>query len=297
MRKNITLKSISLGIIKAIIFVILTLIIQNILFIPLSEISKAFWSKFDGSGLNEPWFISTSIVILFSVLVVCFVFLKYIEKEKWSFIRFTFTKCIKLFSSGFIVTSIIVIFFTLINVLTGNIEVSLNFSSITNIFIYFFVINIGALAIVVYEEIVCRGYVLQVIEKHINRITAIILSSCVFGIAHFLNPNTSILGIINISLAGIFLAIICIHVNNLWMPIGVHFGWNFLLWFFNYPVSGQRFPNPILELNYNEYNLFTGSKFGPEDSLLFTIILVALIVYYIYKHRIDKTIIFGTNTK
>ena len=54
---------------------------------------------------------------------------------------------------------------------------------------------------------------------------------------------------------------------------------------FNFPVSGRTFPNPIIKLSYNEYNIIVGNKYGPEDSILLTVIMVILIGYFLFKHR------------
>jgi len=282
-----------LGAIKILLFLFLNLLLQRILLIPLSSISKEYWSHLDGRGLNEPWFISNCIISLLSAVVVCYLFLKYFDKKKWDYVRFTFDNYAKLFSLGTVIAAVLIIVFTFINSVAGNIELSFNFGPMAKILIYFLVLIFGLIAVVTYEELIFRGYILKTLEHHFNKITAVLVSSLLFSAAHFLRPNASFLGFANIFLAGVFLAIICLHFNNLWIPTGFHFGWNFFLWFFNYPVSGQTYPNPVLKLDYNSYNMVVGSKFGPEESVVLTVLLILIIGYFLFRYRSDMKIKFA----
>ena len=52
----VKLKSMSLGILKIVSFVVLIFLIERILFLTHGVIPSSFWQKFDGRGLNEPLF-------------------------------------------------------------------------------------------------------------------------------------------------------------------------------------------------------------------------------------------------
>ncbi len=285
MEKSNSIKSVAFAVVKVIILILVIIIAQRIALIPLSLISQTYWSHLDGRGLNEPWFLTSSITIFLASLLVVFLYLKYIDKKKWSYIRLTFDRYAKYFNTGVAISFVVIILFTLFNVVIGNTQLILNYSSLFNVLFYFVILFIGILSIVVYEEIVYRGYILKTVENHFGLITAIIISSLLFSAAHLLRADASILSFVNIFLAGVFLSTICIHFNSLWASIGFHFGWNYFLWLFNYPVSGNRYTNPILILKYNEYNLFSGSEFGPEDSIILTILLALLIAYSLYKYK------------
>lgn len=295
MKNSATLKSIGIGILKVVSFVILTILLQKFLMLSISLIPNTFWNQFDGGGLNEPLFLSISILTLSSAILSCFIFLKYFEKKPWSFIRFTSDNYVKFFFSGTAIAAILIILFTVINIVVGNINISLELSSLANVLIYFFVGIVILFAFVAYEELAFRGYILKTLENHFNKITAVLVSSLLFSAVHFLRPNVSFLGFIHLFLAGVFLAIICIYFNNLWIPTGFHFGWNFLLWFFNFPLSGKIYPNPILKLDYNDYNLVVGSKFGPEDSILLILLLVVAIGYFLFKYLGKANVELVTN--
>ena len=127
------------------------------------------------------------------------------------------------------------------------------------------------------EEIVFRGYVMKTIEKHIGVALAVIINSIIFSLSHIWNYNVTILGLFHIFLFGIILSILCIHRNNLWLPIGIHTGWNYALYCFNLPISGYRWYNPILNTANIHKSNWTGSSFGPEDSLVVLILLLIVL--------------------
>ena len=278
-------KSNSLVFIKIFAFIIAIILFQRIALIPLSIISKTYWSQYDGRGLNEPWFISSGLVLFLAALAVCFVFLKYVEKRQFSYLRVIAFNYKKYLATGILFSFILVFLFTLLNIILGNTRLAIIYSSFTTTLFYIVLLGVGIFAPVLYEELVYRGYVLKTLETRFSAITAVVISSLLFSAAHFLRPDPSFLTFVNIFLAGALLSICCIRYNSLWLPIGLHFGWNYFLWIFNYPISHQRWTNPILKLNYKEHNLITGSEFGPESSLILTFIFIVLIGYLLYRHK------------
>ena len=79
------------------------------------------------------------------------------------------------------------------------------------------------------EELLFRGYRLQNLSDGLNPIWGVLLSSLWFGIAHLANPNTEAKLFVagGIFLAGVFLAYGYLATKQLWLPIGLHIGWNF----------------------------------------------------------------------
>lgn len=125
------------------------------------------------------------------------------------------------------------------------------------------------------EELLSRGYHLQNLSEGINMIWAVFLSSAVFGALHWGNPNATWNSVVGISLAGIFLAFAYTRTRMLWLPIGLHIGWNFFEGVvFGFPVSGLNTYHLIHHI-VSGPELWTGGAFGPEAGL---IILPALIL-------------------
>ncbi len=283
MEKKRSLKEIIIGILKIIAFIIAVKILQQIFLIPLSSLSRTCWSHLNGRGLNEPWFITSSFALFLGAFIICLVFIKFIDKKKLSYLRITSVKCTKYLAAGKTIAFVIVVLFTLINVLLANTSLTIAYSSFAKTLFYIVLFAAGIFVLVLYEELVSRGYVLKTLEKHTGTIPAVIVSSLIFSLVHISRPEISALVLINIFLAGVILSLICIHYNSLWAPVGIHFGWNFFLWFFNFPVSEQKWPNPLFKLEYLKHNLVIGSTFGPEGSILLTLILVGAIVYFLVK--------------
>ncbi len=125
------------------------------------------------------------------------------------------------------------------------------------------------------EEIVFRGYVLPTLAEGMGRGAAVVVSSVVFSIFHVLNPNVSLVAIVNISLAGVVFAYAYWLSGNLWLPMALHFSWNFFQGaVFSLPVSGivvrgllQTHPRPGAEW-------ITGGVFGPEAGLSGSLALI-----------------------
>lgn len=131
------------------------------------------------------------------------------------------------------------------------------------------------------EEIAFRGYILQNLRQGGNRWTAILVSSAIFSAIHFMNPHYfKSFAPINIFLIGMVFALIRIRWNSLWLPIGLHFGWNFTLGpILSLPVSGLEMFTGLLRVRWpGEELLWTGGQFGPEGGLLCTLFLALALI-------------------
>ncbi len=135
------------------------------------------------------------------------------------------------------------------------------------------------LAVGFYEELFSRGYQLKnlaeglsgkLLGKRGGILMATLLSSAVFGFLHASNPNASAFSTINITIAGIFLAVGYLLTGDLAIPIGLHITWNFFQGnVFGFPVSGVDFRSAtFIATQQGGPDLWTGGRFGPEAGLL-----------------------------
>ncbi len=136
------------------------------------------------------------------------------------------------------------------------------------------------------EELFFRGYPFQTLVESIKAPAAVIIMSAAFSIAHMMNPNITALGLFNIFLAGVWLSIAYLKTRTLWLPVGLHVSWNFFQGtIFSYPVSGQMFADQSLFISsVSGPALLTGGNFGPEGSVITTLVLI-LGTLYIYKSK------------
>lgn len=136
--------------------------------------------------------------------------------------------------------------------------------------------------VAVSEELIVRGYLLQTINKVWGGTVAIVATSLYFGLAHLLNPNASLISALNITVAGLLFAYAYLISGHLWLPIVLHFSWNFAEGaIFGFPVSGFSVDNSILQPAILGPSAVTGGLFGPEGGLvgLLAILIGAAILY------------------
>ncbi len=138
-------------------------------------------------------------------------------------------------------------------------------------------------ATAVQEELVCRGYGFQVLYRR-SPASALCLGGLVFAGMHYLNTGgTSPIALANLFLLHIFFAACYLRTRSLWLPIGLHTGWNFVEAFvLGMPMSGRK-PTKLLFTTTLDTNLWTGREFGPEGGLIVTaILLTATLVSWLW---------------
>lgn len=129
-----------------------------------------------------------------------------------------------------------------------------------------------------FEELAFRGYAFQRAAQVIGPVAAGSLASLLFGFAHSGNPQATVLSTLNTILAGALLAIARVRTRALWMPIGLHFAWNFFLGpVFSFPVSGYRFGGAALSASSAGLAWLSGGTYGPEGGAALTVILAVAI--------------------
>lgn len=136
---------------------------------------------------------------------------------------------------------------------------------------------------VMLEEIIFRGLLFKALETIKGTIFAVIISSIIFQIPHFMNPHEAFLPALLGFLFGVLHALIYANTKNLWLPIAFHMGWNIAQPFFGTTLSGIDGFNNLLIARTEGPQLITGSAFGIEDSLLSLMVLVSLSFHYYMK--------------
>ncbi|MEW6718417.1 MAG: type II CAAX endopeptidase family protein [Chloroflexota bacterium] len=133
------------------------------------------------------------------------------------------------------------------------------------------------------EELLSRGYWMQNLIEGLNMPAAVILSSLFFGLLHLSNPNITANAIIGLTLSGVFFAYSYLRTRNLWLPIGLHVGWNFFEGvIFGFPVSGIS-TYSLIQSHFSGPTLWTGGAFGPEGGLILLPTLAAgMLLIHLY---------------
>lgn len=128
----------------------------------------------------------------------------------------------------------------------------------------------AAILAAVAEELAFRGGVFRILEDGYGTAVALVLSAALFGLMHSLNPGATIASTAAIAIeAGVLLGAAYALTDNLWLPIGLHFGWNFTEGgVFGVAVSGGVAGKGVFTVRLAGPRLLTGGKFGPEASVI-----------------------------
>ncbi|MFF8914221.1 CPBP family intramembrane glutamic endopeptidase [Streptomyces sp. NPDC015032] len=148
---------------------------------------------------------------------------------------------------------------------------------------------VGFMAVAaVTEELLYRGVLLRIIEQRIGTWLALVATSLLFGLSHLLNEHATLWGAIAIAVeAGGMLGGAYIATRTLWLPIGLHFGWNFAeSGIFGTEVSGNGTEHGLLGSVTSGPRLLTGGEFGPEASVysvLFGVLTTAAFMWLAHR--------------
>lgn len=137
------------------------------------------------------------------------------------------------------------------------------------------------------EELIFRGLLFRLVERGLGTYIALVLSSVLFGTAHLLNKDATVLGAVAIAIeGGGMLAAAYVATRSLWLSIGLHFGWNFAeSGIFGTQVSGNGATHGLLDASTSGAKLITGGEFGPEASVYSMLFGALLIVAFLWLGR------------
>ncbi|MBM3728208.1 MAG: CPBP family intramembrane metalloprotease [Acidobacteria bacterium] len=140
------------------------------------------------------------------------------------------------------------------------------------------VLVLGALG----EEMLFHGYAFQVMLRKFGLFGTVLPAAALFAAAHSGNLNVGHLALLNTFLWGAVLGFSFLRSGDLWLPVGLHFGWNWVLPLLGTNVSGFRMGMTGYGLKWNAGALWSGGDYGPEASVL-TTVAVPLLLLYLWK--------------
>ncbi len=131
------------------------------------------------------------------------------------------------------------------------------------------------------EELLFRGYAFQLLFASLGPWASILPVGVVFGLIHAANPGASPLGLVNTAGFGVLFGYAYMRSRDLWLPIGLHFGWNLALPLLGVNLSGITIFKEITgyEMAWRAGSLWSGGDYGPEAGLLTSLALVPLFVF------------------
>jgi membrane protease YdiL (CAAX protease family) len=117
------------------------------------------------------------------------------------------------------------------------------------------------------EELLFHGYLFQYLSRIANPIAVIAGVGILFGLAHLLSNNATPLGALNTALWGGVMGLAWWRSGSLWLPVGIHFGWNLGLALLGEPLSGIKMGAAEFHLVWHADELWSGGSYGPEAGL------------------------------
>ena len=146
-----------------------------------------------------------------------------------------------------------------------------------------------ALTVAIIEEILLRGIVFRITEEKWGSIIGLIISGVIFSGLHLINPHVTLISILCTMVVGVLLAAAYMYYKSLWVPIAIHFAWNFTQnGIFGAITSGNENTSSLFTTQISGSEILTGGQFGPEGSiqaLLFCFIATIIMIKYLYKQN------------
>ena len=155
--------------------------------------------------------------------------------------------------------------------------------------VFFILITLifGALA----EELLFRGYAFQVLLRHAGPAAAILPVGVLFAALHSDNPHSSWLALINTAGFGIAFGYAFFRTHDIWLPLGLHFGWNTAVLVLGSNISGIPMRITGYQLVWRLGELWSGGDYGPEASILTSGVLV-LLMLFLYQAHVHRQSVF-----
>jgi uncharacterized protein len=139
------------------------------------------------------------------------------------------------------------------------------------------------------EELLFRGYILGNLMLSMNRWVALLVSSFFFALVHMGNAHITLLSFFSILFAGLLLGLPYIFTRSLWLPLALHFSWNYFQGtIFGFSVSGNAEYSLITQTRQGD-TMLNGGAFGFEGSILAVVFLaIAIASLSLYYHRQER---------
>ena len=144
-------------------------------------------------------------------------------------------------------------------------------------FMMFFGVAVG-------EEVLFRGVLYKWIDKRWGMWVALVVSGLVFGLVHVTNDNATLWSGFAIAIeAGLLLGAAYKWSGTLWLPIGIHWAWNYTQGnIFGFAVSGNDAGSMWFKVTTQGPDLLTGGPFGAEASIICVVLGAAIAAVFVW---------------
>lgn len=234
--------------------------------------------------MNLPDWITVLTLFLEAGLIAVFIlYCRIFEKRKAASMGFRKKGFIVEYGKGIAIGAIMFLAAYVLMVLTGSVEFmavsSGNFS-----ILYCAAFFAGYLIQGMAEEVICRGYLMVSLSRRYSISYSVILSAAFFAALHGMNTGVGFLAFLNLFLFGIFMGLLMVRCENIWIVGAVHSIWNFVQGnILGIQVSGlHQQPSLFTSELAADRQWINGGSFGAEGGLAVTLVLGLSIAFLLW---------------
>ena len=227
--------------------------------------------------LSNNFLLKESLIVLSSIFILSIYvgFIKLFEKRKVT--ELNLRKSATGMGIGFGIGLLLITLYVGIISLFGYydiISVDFNLQNLSLVLCSTFFVAVG-------EEVIFRGVIFRMLDERFGLWIALLISSLLFGFGHIFGSNATILSSIFITIeAGVLLGVAYKYFNSLWMPIGIHWSWNFACGnIFGMPVSGTEEWYSVISSEVSGPDIISGGSYGPEASIILAVLGLSIAIF------------------
>lgn len=213
-------------------------------------------------------FLAMATVILATVAMT-----RYVDRKPLSAIGFSDKSAVRNFGVGTVFGIVLLAVLLGVLALLDCVRVGIGRGPFNSDFLW---VTLALLFNTIQQEALVHGYVQQMVRARFGSAAGVVVSSVVLVLLHWtLFEAKTLLLLTNLFAAGVLLGIAFLYSRSLWLPIGIHFGWNYI----QGPILGLPLTSVDLwnsDLVYvvgSDY--VTGGSVGLEGGIVASAVLVA----------------------
>jgi membrane protease YdiL (CAAX protease family) len=145
----------------------------------------------------------------------------------------------------------------------------------------------------VIAEVLIIGIVFRITEEWLGSWFALLILAVIFVILHITAPGATLISAIAVSThAALLLGPAYIYTRSLWVPISIHFAWDFsFAGLYGASINSYTMDNSLLNTSTDGSDLLTGGYFGPQGSIQAAALCLLTGLVFLHRSRRNHKII------